>query len=367
MTALVQSSASVGQLLLYLLQVIAVFLASTVVFDTIHFLLHRFAASPIALLRAIGGLHEWHHRFADRELRIHEEYVPQNLRWHVIPEFLTQIFCSVCLLFVLPAPVVLGAMAIQVLVFALIFRARGIDINHKPIERLRAYHPSIVCLPEYHALHHAHPDAHFSSWIKLLDQVVGTGTSLRGRTVALVGGTSPFGAAVRALLERAGVAKVVELESTANETARAQLAEQLVDIDILVLADPEPFDACAERVAWIERFKEAAAGRKLPPEVWALARERDATSPLSPDSTEEAAFARHARHYYSSGRVIYRHIVVPEKAAPGAPDPTTSARRALFWIRRGFHYVPTRRSVRALLDFLRFRFAVRGLPPEPAQ
>ena len=39
------------------------------------------------------------------------------------------------------------------------------DVNHRAIASLRAYRPMAFCLPPYHALHHASPDAHFSSWI----------------------------------------------------------------------------------------------------------------------------------------------------------------------------------------------------------
>ena len=74
------------------------------------------------------------------------------------------------------------------LVFVLILRARGMDVNHRPIAVLRAHRPSVFCLPRYHALHHAFPTAHFSSWVKLLDCVLGTGTALEGRRVAATPG-----------------------------------------------------------------------------------------------------------------------------------------------------------------------------------
>ena len=113
-----------------LAQLLALFLLSTVVFDVIHVLLHHFVASRFAWLRALGMLHERHHRFVDANLDVHEEYTADNLRWHVIPEFLTQVVFSLCLLWLLCAPVVLGVMALQTLVFLLILRTRGRDLNH---------------------------------------------------------------------------------------------------------------------------------------------------------------------------------------------------------------------------------------------
>jgi hypothetical protein len=317
---------------------VLLFLASTVVFDVVHWLLHQLAASPLAALRAIGGLHQVHHRFLDRSLRIRPEHQRANLLCHVIPEFLTQLAVSLVLLQLLPAPVVGVAIALQVLVFAVILRGRGIDVNHRDIEVLRAYEPRYFCMPRYHALHHVHPDAHFSSWIKLFDHALGTGMSLLGRSVAMAQADTDFGRALAAELERSGAGRVAAAATPDDPALR--------EADILILADGAPAEG-AERIAWVERFAALAAGRRLPPEVWVAA------------PRGGGAFERHARRYYDDPRLIYRHLVLPGVA--GSPARSAAlAQRALALVRRGFNYVPC--SGAAALAFPRFRW----LTPAPA-
>src|SRR5262245_55620384 len=72
------------------IQTIGLLLIASLVFDVIHYLLHCFAKSKFALLRAFGDLHETHHKFFDRELRFSEEWSARNLWDHVVPEFVTR-------------------------------------------------------------------------------------------------------------------------------------------------------------------------------------------------------------------------------------------------------------------------------------
>jgi hypothetical protein len=313
---------------------VALLLASTVAFDVVHASLHRAMRSRHAPLRALGGLHAWHHRFADRNLDVHPEYVGANLRWHVIPEYLTQVAFTLALLLVVPARFALGALALQTLVFALILRARGMDINHEPIASLRAYRPSWFCLPEYHALHHAWPDAYFSSWIKTLDHLLGTGAQLAGRPFALTASwaATPLGAALRSELAAAGVARIETLEEPGAPAEEIAVRDRLRALDVLVVG------ADGEGAAWIERFAAAASGRKLPPEAWAVA-----ASPGPPSGG-----ARATRRFWKDPRVIYRHLVVSERALGEEGVARAAARRAVRGVRRGFHLVPAGGLVRAL-------------------
>ena len=63
------------------------------------------------------------------------------------------------------------------------------------------------------------------------------------------------------------------------------------------------------------------------------------------------AGAAEARHYVRDVRVSYRAIVAPEDGTLDA----RAARSCLFWIRRGFHFVPTTRGPRAWRSYRRFR------------
>ena len=65
---------------LWPLAVVAVFLGSTVAFDVVHWLLHQMAESRSLWLRRLGGLHQTHHRFLDRDLRVHRELIGANIR-----------------------------------------------------------------------------------------------------------------------------------------------------------------------------------------------------------------------------------------------------------------------------------------------
>lgn len=289
-----------------------VLLGSTLAFDVVHVSLHRMAASPVAWIRSIGALHETHHRFLDRELVVHAELEQANLRRHVIPEFLTQASFSAVLLLVLPPAIVIPAFAVQVLVFLYILRSRGRDVNHRGVEALRAHRPHFFCLPEYHAWHHAHPEAHFSSWIKLLDVLLATGSSLEGRRLVLTGVDEPFGRALRDALVEAGV----EPAECFGGAPPASLAERLRDVDVLVLAHAP----VSEAEPWIEDFCRATSGRKLPPEVWGV--------------DGGAAGLGVARRRFSDPRVVYRHLAV----AAGSP-PERAARRALDAVLRGLHRV----------------------------
>jgi len=166
---------------------IVTFLLATIAFDLLHYLLHRFSGSRLPLLRWLGNLHQTHHDFLDRNLDIHHDKVAGNLRRHVIPEFVTQVLVTAALLPFLPAAVVYVAWTIEVLVFLLILRLKGFDINHRQVDELQAFRPLYFCVPEYHYLHHVFPDAHFSSWVKTLDHLLGSGLSLRGRSITLLG------------------------------------------------------------------------------------------------------------------------------------------------------------------------------------
>ena len=349
-------------------QVVVLFLASTVVFDCVHYGLHVLADSRFRPLRRIGALHSAHHAFLDRNLEIDDAFLRANLVRHVIPEFLTQACFSLSLLWLLPPALVGSALALQLLVFLLILACKGKDVNHKPISTLRAYRPSWWCLPPYHALHHVSPDAHFSSWIKLFDRVAGKGVSFDGRRVAITGGESPFGGALRTLLERHGVSGIASLEPGRDFDldGTARLESALHDVDILILAHSDGGAGATGRpsyVAAIEQFKRAASDRKLPIEVWALGSQGEWTA--RPQSQASRAFARHARRYYVDDRIIYRHIASAPIRGPAGRGRLTAplaARIAFFFIRRGFNYVPVTLSWTALLYFVSFRWFVRPAP-----
>lgn len=320
---------------LWALQVLAVFLAATVVFDAVHWTLHRLSRTRHPLLRRIAGLHETHHAWFDRHLQHDDRLRGANLRRHVIPEYATHTAVSALCAVWFPAEVVLAVWGLQTLVFAWIVRSGGEDVNHRRGRRARGTPPLWFCLPDYHRLHHVHPEAHFSSWVRTFDHLAGTGLHLAGRRVVVSGRDERDAERLADALAGAGAA-VTWLPDDAGSAA---VERELARADVLALIRPEP--APASRL--VERLCSLARGRVEAPEVWSVAAGRE--------------FRASARRYWADRDVVYRHLT-------GGLGHGRAARTALFLLRRGLHYVPT--SLRAALAYPGFRLAVLGLRREPS-
>jgi hypothetical protein len=315
-----------------ILLALPLFLASTLFFDLVHWALHRMLRSRFRLLRGLAWPHSVHHAWLDAHLEIRWENQRRNIWCHLVLEYLTQVTFSGLLLIVVPQRFVVATLVLQTLVFALLLRERGLDLNHRPIAMLDAYPPMFLCPPTYHALHHVYPDAYFSAYLKLVDYVVGSGAWLRGRRFLMHRpGASAFGRALRDRLQSEIGAEVPEVA----EPDEASLAST----DVLVLCD------ASVEVRLVEAYVRATRTRKLPPEVWCVHREPvDAT----------------ARHYYRDVRVTYRTLVVPHAADERLAR--SAARIALFFLRRGFNYVPTTLGLSAIAGFWRFRRTAAARP-----
>jgi len=316
---------------------IALWCVGTVVFDGVHWVLHGMLRSRWRAIRALAWPHAVHHEWLDRSLHTRWENQTRNVWCHLVPEYLTQAAFTGLASFVLPRAVVLGCLTLQTVVFLALLSYKGLDINHREIEMLDAYPPSWLAYPAYHALHHVYPDGYFSAYGKLVDWVVGGGTYLRGRRFALHGARTPFGQALRDAIEREGVGAIVAVDTVDREALRVA--------DVLVLCDPS-----APEAPLVETFVNSTRSRQLPPEVWSV------------HAGPEDALAR---HYYRDVRVLYRTIVVPPSAGLNEETAQSAARRALFFIRRGFNYVPTALgpgAVGALRDFRRFRRTAAAPP-----
>jgi len=329
---------------------VAVWIVGLHVFDLLHWILHGMLRSRSGVLRFLASPHAMHHRWLDANLAICWENQAANFWGHIVLEFVTQLAFSAVLLLVLPAGIVAAAVLYQSLVFAYIVSQRGLDPNHRPIQILDAYRPSFLALPAYHALHHVYPDAYYSAYSKLIDYLVGGGIQLRGRRVAVVGADSPFGRSLCPRLRREGVAGIEAIDPPGATWSSAPVADdgdaRFAAVDILVICDP-----AAPRVSLVEGFVRATRRRQLPPEVWAV------HSP-APDGA--------ARHYYDDPRVTYRVIVAAEATLRDRAQADRAAALAIFLVRRGFNFVPTRVALRALGDFRSFRRAFAD-PPEGAQ
>ena len=303
---------------------VVLWIVGTVVFDAVHWLLHLMLASRWAPLRALAWPHGVHHRWLDRELRTQWSLQRANVFCHLVPEYLTQLAFSSALFFALPPAPVLVCIALQTALFAYLLSQRGLDVNHRAVEVLDAHRPGWLCPPAYHALHHVHPDAHFSAYTKLVDAVVGGAEQIAGRRFGLAG-AGPLLHALEAVLVEAGAA-------TRRVAGRG--AAELADLDVLVLGEetgPAPL--------WTEAYVSAAGGRLLPPEVWALHTTAD-----DPES----------RHYLRDPRVGYRVLHAPDPSSMDDTAARRAARRALRLLRRGAHFVPLSGGLEAWRSRRRF-------------
>jgi len=311
---------------------IVLLLLATIVFDVVHFLLHQWENSSHPLLKAASALHGVHHQFLDRDLRIHREFIAANAWCHVIPEFLVQVLVTCLLGIFFSGTAVAVALSLELLVFLLIIKPTpGFDVNHHPVEKLAAYRPLYFCVPEYHLLHHVYPQAHFSSWIKTLDHLLGTGICLQGRQAVISGMDTPFGKQLAIRLQQAGCRLIPPTPNHAD----LQMA------DILVLCH-DAASASGYR-DMIETYCRIHADRRKPVEVWAVSHMDEFSTP------ETAAYARFARPLFSAQKVIYRHLVAGNKN----PD-ARSADVLLRKVKKGFNYVPECWSLATLKHYGQF-------------
>ncbi len=82
-------------------------------------------------------------------------------------------------------------------------------------------------------------------------------------------------------------------------------------------------------------------------------------------STSKRAFAQRAVGYYRSGELLYRHVVPSSFTSAmgrGTDVADTAAGIALFFIRRGFHYVPVTLTGLAFWNYFRFIWQKPALP-----
>ena len=312
---------------------VLLWMAGAVFFDAVHWVLHGMLHSRWRVMRVLAWPHSVHHAWLDRTLRIDWALQRANVWCHLVPEFLTQLGFSVVAATVVPVPIVMGCVVLQSAVFVGLLCYRGLDINHRPIALLDAYRPGFICHPAYHALHHVHPDAYFSAYGKFVDWTVGGGAALAGRRLACAAPPTPFATELCALAGAAGCTRQADVSGPSDPA--------LASLDVLVLPDP-----ALSTQALIEGFITAASGRQMPPEVWVVS--GDAENAL-------------ARHYCDDVRVIHRTIVARLAMEPGR----AAARVAMFFIRRGAHFVPTTIDRRLWSDFRAFRHT-RPLAPTAA-
>jgi monoglucosyldiacylglycerol epimerase len=368
---------TIGRWVLVGIEGVALFLVASTMFDVVHFVLHQFLKSRLALLKRVGSLHQAHHDYYTDQLQFDERFARANLLHHVIPEYANQVAFTLPGYFLVgPWPVVV-ALVIETFIFVMVVIRGGMDEHHIAADRRkgrRNFASGLFVSADYHSLHHIHPERFFSSYVTVFDRLMGTACQINGRSVALTGASGAFGSAMAALLDREG-ARVTTLKHGVDFTAYDASAsdEALQETDVLVLchgAKGEDAMAanCDSFVALIERFKVLKAVPPLSPsEVWAVGSEIEAHPSfgdpiLKGYRKSKVAYARHARRYYSDRNMIYRHIVPSafrSKMGPGLISGEVAAEWSLLLIKRGFRYVPVTYTGIALVNYFKFAWFTR--------
>lgn len=366
------------------------YLTGSLVFDTIHWLLHKWSKSQWKILRWLSYCHQFHHLYYNRSLKFNERYARHN-SWIALPlEMLCKVFGSMAgwllarhlmaddkhYISTAALPV---ACAFEIIRTLVVIAISGRDSNHIAFDTVPKDHNWLFVGPEYHALHHVYPERYMGSMVKVFDWVAGTAYSLRNKRVVLTGGSGAFGCAIEKQLLSEGVKDIKKLHFGKDWTHNdvSGVGKSLEESDILFLAHGtkgrDAMDAnCKSTMRLIELFLRRKAAEdiqqtKTVPEIWYVGSEIEihpawGNPELQRYSASKRAFLPYARALYDHPRIIYRHIVpaaFESRMGKAIVSPDWAARVALWWIRRGAHYVPVTYTGLAFLNFFKFLLLVR--------
>lgn len=367
----------------FVLQAALVFVASTVLFDALHWTLHRWEGSSIPLLRRLSSWHWVHHKFLGVDMQINPAYARANIWFHILPEYLTSMAGTVIFLLVFPWPPIAAVAVLRTVMLVMTLREEGLDYNHMSMDRVGGQQNLLWVGDNYHAMHHVYPHNFFSSFANVFDLLAGTTCQIKGRRFLVTGASGAFGSAMVEKLTRAGA--IVETAKSGVDFSAGDysaIRAKLETADVLIIAHGAKTDDCwnANFVTFrdlTELFTEVGNTRLAPPEVWALGSEVEFHGDMGMDelkaySASKRAFAAKALDFYRSDALIYRHIVpssFTSAMGKGAMSASTAANIALFFVRRGFRYVPVTFTGLAVLNYFRFRFLQKGQPEivQPAE
>ncbi len=220
------------------------------------------------VLPPLYRLHLWHHKVFRRDLTPVSDVIYRQAHWYNdVPEALVMLALSFLPLGIsyskeLPLPWLASAGSVYTTIFLLGAIARGLgisgideltDITHRPGE-FKAIPSNLFVNRPYHWRHHFdNQNAYFCGTITLVDKLMGTALSLKGKKVAVTGASGTLGKALLKQLSLAG-AKVTAFTSSNQDITldikgevvpvktitwsinqEEALAKELEKIDILIL------------------------------------------------------------------------------------------------------------------------------------
>lgn len=370
-------------IIVFILQAALVFIVSTALFDALHWILHKWERSSVPLLRKFSSWHWVHHKFLGLDMQINPAYARANIWFHILPEYLTSMVGTLAFLLVFDWPPVAAVAVLRTIMLVMTLREEGLDYNHMSMDRVGGQQGLLWVDNNYHAMHHVYPHNFFSSFANVFDMIAGTTCQIQGRRFLVTGASGAFGAAmVEKLTKLGGIVETAKSGVDFSAGNYAAMREKLERADVLVLSHGAKTEDCwnancATFCDLIELFTEIGKSRLAPPEVWALGSEVEFHGDMGMDelkaySASKRAFAQRALDYYRSDALIYRHIVpssFTSAMGKGAMSAATAVNIALFFIKRGFRYVPVTLTGLAVLNYFRFRFFQKGRPDvsQPAE
>lgn len=357
------------------------YIIGSLFFDIVHWQAHR--RSRNKFLRWLSRAHSAHHQYFGRNLKFNSKFRYANLVSHMPLEFFCQAIGSGASSLILSrfssaagGYDLLLVMLIQIIRTSVVAWNMGYDSNHLSYQTLPKDPYGMIVGPQYHVLHHVDPQNYFGSMVRLIDMVLGTASTLKGRRIAVTGSSGAFGKALTAKLKESHVSSITPLRHGVDWKCGdySALAPVLAETDILVLAhgtkdaDSAQRVNCDSAVAIIELFKTVRNRSKpeLIPEVWYVGSEAEVHGSWSEDMKayvdSKLAFVPFARGYYEDETILYRHIV-PAAFASRMGSAVVGAEWAvdvaLWWIRRGAQYVPVTYTGFAFANYFRFMYFVR--------
>lgn len=224
----------------------------------------------------------------------------------------------------------------------------------------------------YHALHHLHPRAFFSSYIKVWDVLFGKGHDLAGKRIVMTGANGALGQHMKRLLEKEGASvSAFRYGQDYTYSNYAAFVAAFKTADILFLCHGTKHEEtqaanCDSYVALIELYKQVRERGLKPLEIWAVGSEIEChpcfgIKKLYPYAESKRQFARHAWGYYWDRDILYRHLVhsaFTSQMGPGLMSARVAAFMSLFFIKRGFRYIPVTYTGFAVINYFRFYFSI---------
>ncbi|KAL4928147.1 uncharacterized protein BDV17DRAFT_291895 [Aspergillus undulatus] len=384
----------------FILSTIYFYISGTLFFDLVHYALHQWSRSQWRFLRFLSRCHSYHHLYYPSSLQFNPRYARQNALIALPLELACQLLGSILAYIPLaqilnlkqampttnlaPAPApyntippLLLTLTLSTLRSTFVIAANGRDSNHLALSSIPKDKSWVTVGPEYHALHHVHPDRYMGSLVRVFDWIMGTSYSLRGKKVVMTGGEGALGRALERRFVGEGAKCITKLKFGVDwengDFKRAGDAFAHMDADILVLAHgTKGLDAmrsnCISSVKLIESFlhqkskAKAKAKTKTLPEIWYIGSEAElhpswGNLEMARYSASKRAFLPYARALYASDAVVYRHIVPAAFDSPmgrAIVSADWAAACAMWWIRRGAWYIPVTYTGIAFLNFFKF-------------